>query len=160
MTPGWTSRSDDTEATLAAARRWARERRTRSDLADVKRACEGLASVLTALGGVVEDAQKGLDRYGGGGLQVDDQPSPKDWRERWDRGDAAIATIREHLKIALNLMAQATTETTAAAEQVGYLSSSITNDDLAERYAFVDQFIAGMTPPRRLNIVPPPEDPS
>ena len=109
-------------------------------------------------GGVVEDAQKGLDRYWGGGLQIDDQPAPMDWREDWDRGDAALATIREHLKIALNLMTQAATETAAAAEQVGHLSSPINNDDLAERYALVDQLTAGMTPPRRLNVVPPPED--
>ena len=158
MTPGWTSRSDDIEATLAAARRWPRERRTRSDLADVKRACEGLASVLMALGGVVEDAQKGLDRYGGGGLQIDDQPPPMDWREDWDRGDAALATIREHLQLARNLMIQATAATAASAEQVGHLSSPINNDDLAERYALVDQLTAGMTPPRRLNVVPPPEE--
>lgn len=158
MTPGWTSRSDDNEATLAAARRWARRRRTRSDLADVKRACIGLASVLTALGGVIEDAQKGSDRYWGGGLQIDDQPSLMDWREDRDRGDAALAAIREHLNIALNLMTQAASETAAAAEQVGHLSSPINNDDLAERYVLVDELTAGMTPPRRLNIVPPPED--
>ena len=85
---------------------------------------------------------------------------PIDWREDWDRGDPALATIREHLKIALNLMTQATTETAAAAKQVGHLSSPINNDDLAERYALVDQLTAGMTPPRRLNVVPPPEDAS
>ena len=97
----------------------------------------------------------GLDRYGGGGLQIDDQPPPMDWREDWDRGDAALATVREHLKLALNLMTRATTATAAAAEQVGHLSSPINNDDLAERYALVDQLTAGMAPPRRLSVLPP-----
>ena len=49
MTPGWTSRSDDIEA---SSRRLVNGpgNAARSDLADVKRACVGLASVLTALG--------------------------------------------------------------------------------------------------------------
>ena len=160
MTPGWTSRSDDIEATLAAARRWARERRTRSDLADVKRACVGLASVLTALGGVSRTRRRGWTVSGEEGSKLTINHPP------WISGKIGIAATpplqpyENTLKSALNLMTQATTETAAAAEQVGHLSSPITNDDLAERYALIDQLTAGMTPPRRLNIVPPPEVPS
>ena len=156
MTPGWTSRSDDIEATLAAARRWAQGRRTRSDLADVKRACIGLASVLTTLGGVVEDAQKGFDRYWeeGSRLKIENRHG---LAGRLGSRRRRPCNHTRTLKFALNLMTQATTATAAAADQVGHLSSPINNDDLAERYALVDQLTAGLTPSRRLNLVPPPE---
>ena len=159
MTPGWTSRSEDAAATVDAARRWGRRRRTTADLADIERACAGLTSTLTALGGVAEDARKGLYRYSGGALLTHDELSPDDWQGHQDRGEAGVKAARSRLDLALKLLAQAATETAAAADEVGHLSSPINNDDLAAGYALVDQLAAGMRPPRRLNIVPPADDP-
>jgi len=159
MTPGWTSRSADAAATVDAAARWGRRRRTTADLADIERACAGLTSTLTALGGVAEDARKGLYRYSGGALLTHDELSPDDWQGHQDRGEAGVKAARSRLDVALKLLAQAATETAAAADEVGHLSSPTSNDDLAAGYALVDQLAAGMRPPRRLNIVPPADDP-
>jgi hypothetical protein len=159
MTPGWTSRSADAAATVDAAARWGRRRRTTADLADIERACAGLTSTLTALGGVAEDARKGLYRYSGGALLTHDELSPDDWQGHQDRGEAGVKAARSRLDVALKLLAQAATETAAAADEVGHLSSPTNNDDLAAGYALVDQLAAGMRPPRRLNIVPPADDP-
>ena len=159
MTPGWTSRSEDAAATLDAALRWGRRRRTTADLADIGRACAGLTSTLTALGGVAEDARKGLYRYSGGALLTHDELSPDDWQGHQDRGEAGVEAARSRLDLALKLLAQAAAETAAAADDVGHLSSPTNNDDLAAGYALVDQLAAGMKPPRRLNIVPPADDP-
>jgi len=158
MTPGWTSRSADAAATVDAAARWGRRRRTTADLADIERACAGLTSTLTALGGVAEDARKGLYRYSGGALLTHDELSPDDWQGHQDRGEAGEEAARSRLDLALNLLAQAAAETAAAADEVGHLSSPTDNDDLAAGYALVDQLAAGMKPPRRLNIVPPADD--
>ena len=158
MTPGCTSRSEDAAATLDAALRWGRPRRTTADLADVMRACAGVASTLTALCGVAEDARKGLYRYSGGALLTHDELPSDDWQGHQDRGEAGVEAARSHLDLALKLLAQAATETAAAADEVGHLSSPTNNDDLAAGYALVDQRAAGMKPPRRLNIVPPADD--
>jgi hypothetical protein len=114
-----------------------------------------LASTLTALCGVVEDARKGLYRYSGGPLVVHDQVNSDDWRGHQDRVEADIESTRSRLDLALKLLAQAAAETAAAADAVAHLSSPINNDDLAAGYALVDQLAAGMKPPRKLNVVPP-----
>ena len=159
MTPGWTSRSADAAATVDAAARWGRRRRTTADLADIERACAGLTSTLTALGGVAEDARKGLYRYSGGALLTHDELSPDDWQGHQDRGEAGVEAARSRLDLALKLLAQAAAETAAAADEVGHLSSPTNNDDLAAGYALVDQLTAGRKPPRGLKSVPPADDP-
>ena len=103
MTPGWTSRSEDAAATVDAARRWGRRRRTTADLADIGRACAGLTSTLTALGGVAEDARKGLYRYSGGALLTHDELPPDDWQGHQDRGEAGVEAARSRLDLALKL---------------------------------------------------------
>jgi len=159
MTPGWTSRSEDAAATLDAARRWGRRRGTTADLADIRRACAGLTSTLTALDGVAEDARKGLYRYSGGALLTHDELPPDDWQGQQDRGEAGVEAARSRLDLALKLLAQAAAETAAAADEIGHLSSPTNNDNLAAGYALVDQLTAGRKPPRRLNIVPQADDP-
>jgi len=130
-----------------------------ADLADIGRACAGLTSTLTALCGVAEDARRGLGRYSGGALLTHDELSPDDWQGHQERGEAAVEAARSRLDVALKLLVQAATETAAAAEEVGHLSSPTNNDDLAAGYALVDQLTAGRKPPRRLKSVPPPDDP-
>jgi hypothetical protein len=117
-----------------------------------------LASTLTALCGVAEDARRGLYRYSGGALLTHDALSPDDWQGHQDRGEAGVEAARSRLDLALKLIAQAATETAAAADEVGHLSSPTNNDDLAAGYALVDQLAAGMKPPRRFTIVPPADD--
>jgi len=114
MTPGWTSRSEDASATVDAALRWGRRRRTVADLADVGRACAGLASTLTALCSVAEDASRGLYRYSGGALLVHDVAMADDWHGQHDRGEAAVEAARSHLDIALKLLSHVADETSSA----------------------------------------------
>src|SRR6478609_4785467 len=116
MTPGWTSRTEDASATVDADLRWGRRRRTMADLADVGRACAGLASTLTAICGVVEDARRGLYRYSGGAPLVHDEANADDWHGHHDRGETAVEAALSHLNVALKLLSQAANETSSAAD--------------------------------------------
>ena len=160
MTPGWTSRREDAIATVQAARRWGRRRRTTADLADVKRLCAALTPTLTALVGVVEDTRKGVGRYLGGVLLIHDGIPGDRFPANQEHGEAALQNALQRLRRAQQLLDQAVAEIDAVADEVGPVSSTHNNDDLADSYALVDRYAATMLPraPRKLTVVPSPDD--